>query len=113
MVKAFIISGICFTIGNVIWDKFDDPRIFYVPLAVFLLIGTLYVRKTVKENNKLTIYFLDYLWILASGNVIKQVFYYNDAVSQINDYWWGGFVTLWLIFMIIKWAIQSKHSGRK
>lgn len=115
MTKAFIISGICFTIGNVVWDKFDDPRIFYVPLAVFLLLSTLFVRKTVKTSDQITIYLLDYLWILAVGNLIKQIFYYSNTIKQVNDYAWGGLISLWLIFMIIreKWVIRSKHYGKK
>ena len=112
MVKAFIISGICFTIGNVIWDQFDDPRIYYIPLSVFLFISALYVRKTSKSKNKIINYLLDYLAILALGNIVKQVFYYNDTIKQVNDYIWGGLVTIGLLIMIV-WEIRKQKSGKR
>lgn len=114
MVKAFIISGICFTIGNLIWDKFDDPRVFYIPLSVFLFVGAWYVKKTAFKEGKITDYFLDYILLLAAGNIIKQVCYYNGTVAEVNDLYWGAALTLWLIARIIKlkWAIRNKRRGK-
>lgn len=112
MVKAFIISAICFTIGNVIWDKFDDPRIFYVPLAVFMFISAWYVKKTSFKRGKIINLFLEYIVLLAAGNVIKQVFYYSDEVKQVNDLIWGGLVTLTYIIKIT-WATLRRKTGGK
>lgn len=100
MIRIIIISGIAFTVGNVIWPIWDEPKIFYVPLAVFLLSCLVFVksRSTLDSISKLL---LNYLTLLAWGNLAKQVFYTKE-ISQINDYVWGGLLTVWLFYKLYK-----------
>lgn len=114
MVKAFIICAISFAIGNVLWDNFgfNDPRLFYIPLSALLFSSAWYVKKTSLKRSNYIIHFLDYIVLLAGGNVIKQVFYYNDTIQQINDYWWGSLISAWLIIILIReWVIQNQKNG--
>ena len=109
MIYIVIFSGIAFAVGNVIWDKWglDNPAYFYVPLSVFLLSLVLEVRSHYRANGFRKIV-LSYLSLLAAGNVIKQVFY-DPRLAQINDYVWGGLVTAWLIYKLVKlrWATRK------
>lgn len=114
MVKTILIAAACFTIGNIVWDKFgmDDPRLFYVPLSVLLFLLLWYVRKKEFKSSKVTQLCIDYFCVLALGNIVKQVCYYNDTVKQINDYIWGGLITLIYAIQIL-WVIRKRKNGGK
>ena len=110
MIRWIIITGFLFTIGNVVWIYFGDPKLFYVPLAVFLFLLLYNCLKPVTKITKAQEVFLSYFILLAGGNIVKQLFY-TDKIKQINDYVWGGIVTAWLIYKL--WSIQRQQSGRK
>lgn len=113
MVRFYYISGVLFTIGNVTWPYFNDPRVFYIPLALFLFMGSWCAKSPSKKNYTIIDgFFLDYIVLLAGGNIVKQVFYYNNTVSQVNDYIWGLVITIILIIRII-WEIRRQRSGTK
>lgn len=101
MIKAVIISGIAFTIGNITWPYFNDPRVFYIPLAVFMLCCALCIKQIALKESKTVNTFLDYITLLAAGNLIKQIFYNSHTVKQINDYIFGALITAWLIIQLI------------
>ena len=108
MIRLIIISGLAFTVGNVVWPIWDEPKIFYVPLAVFLLSCVLFVRSHTPPNT-ISKLLLNYLTLLACGNVVKQVFY-TENIAQINDYVWGGLLTVWLFYKLYKstkWGIPK------
>lgn len=114
MITNLTISfGFLFTIGNIIWDKWGlyEPKIMYVPLAIFLFLLIMQVRrptpKTTVQN-----YFLNYFMFLALSNIVKQVFYSPD-IKQINDYVVCGIATLILLIFLIKWTIQNRKNGGK
>jgi hypothetical protein len=112
MIKLVIISGICFTIGNAIWPLFDEQKLLYIPQAIFFISMLTVCKRKYEGLIKL---FLTYLLLLAYGNLVKQVFY-SDILKQINDYIWGGLVTLWLLYNIknnLKWQTLSNQSGKK
>lgn len=109
---AIIISGLCFTIGNITWSLCNEPRVFYIPLAVFLLLLIYEVHEPTKKKTVVQLYFIRYFIFLAAGNVVKQVLY-NETIDQINDYIWGAIITLILIIALIKWAIHTHNSGKK
>lgn len=100
VIRLIIISGLAFTVGNVVWPIWDEPKIFYVPLAVFLLSCVLFVRSHTPPNT-ISKLLLNYLTLLACGNVVKQIFY-TEKISQINDYVLGGLLTLWLFYKLYK-----------
>lgn len=112
MIIAIIIFGVLFTIGNITWQHVGDPKVFYVPLALFLWAMCYHIYDTAKKVHAVTRMFLWYLMLLASGNIVKQVFY-TEKIKQINDYIWGSLVTLWLLISIIRWAIRKQRSGTK
>lgn len=111
MIRLIIISGVLFVLGNAFWWVFNEPKLNYIPQAVFFIsLITFAKRQVIKKVHHI---FLDYLLLLSYGNLIKQIFY-SDILKQINDYIWGGFVTLILIYKLIKWAIKTnQHSGTK
>lgn len=108
LVILIIVSGFLFTVGNIVWPYFNEPKVFYVPLAVFLWLLVYYVRKTFTGNRFIKL-FLTWLFLLAYGNVIKQIFY-SPTMSQVNDYLWGSLVSVWLLIMVV-WEIN--RNGRK
>ncbi len=55
---------------------------------------------------------VDYFWLLALGNLVKQIFYNSRTVKEVNDYWWGGLVTLWLIINLIRLWVTQKQKAR-
>lgn len=114
MVKLFIISAFAFTIGNVLWDKFgmDDPRIFYIPLAFLLLMGSLCAKKLYSGKDKRIEYCLKYVITLSIGNIVKQIWYYSYDIKQFNDYVFGITATLILIIVIL-WETLKRHGGKK
>lgn len=117
MIKAIIATGIAFAIGNVIWNRFglNEPKIFYVPLAAFLLLMILYIKRTISVREKFTHLFMSYLVLLAAGNFIKQLFY-SENVKQLNDLYWGGLISLWLIFNLLiktRWEIRKQTKDKK
>lgn len=101
MIYLIIISGIAFTIGNVLWDKFgiDEPKLFFVPLAVFIASLLSYAMSKLEKG--ITRLLVQYLFILSLGNIVKQLFY-SEQIKQINDYIFGGVVTVWLFLTLIK-----------
>lgn len=103
--KKVIFSGAAFTVGNVIWPIFDEPKIFYVPLGLFLFFLLWEVKKVVnKDYEKAAI---EWLFILSAGNIIKQLFY-TEKLKQINDYGFGAVVTVWLLYKLGKiWATKD------
>lgn len=105
MIPAIIIAVVCFTAGNILWPYLGDPKFFYIPLAVLLFLLLLYVKLNAKVNCYVK-HLLTWCVLLAGGNVIKQVFY-SPELSQVNDYWWGAIITVWLIAMLIKCRIQK------
>lgn len=110
MIKAIIISGFCFVIGNIIWVYFGDPKLFYVPLAVFMLLLLIDVKMCVPNASKVEHILLTSLILLAAGNVVKQLFY-TTTIKQINDYFFGAIVGVWTLLKLVKlWAIR-KRSG--
>lgn len=102
IVNLTILSGFLFTIGNIIWNKFglNEPKIMYVPLSIFLFLLVFNLRISQRKEDVYKKIFLTYLLLLAGGNVIKQVFY-SDSLKQVNDYIFGGLVTIWLIVNLI------------
>jgi hypothetical protein len=109
MIYLIVISGLVFTAGNVLWDKFgiNEPKLFYVPLAVFLCALLYDQLNRLKEGYKRI--FIQYLFILSLGNFLKQVFY-TETIKQINDYVFGALVTVWLLYNLIK---HSKWEMKK
>ena len=110
MIKAIIISGLCFTVGNIVWLYFNEPKIFYIPLAVFIFLLVYNLWKTYCGQSKVVGAFIEYLMLLAGGNIVKQIFY-SDAIKQINDYIWGGFLTAILIIRL--WVIHKQQHGKR
>lgn len=110
MIKAIIISGFCFIIGNIVWVYFNEPKLFYVPLAIFLLLLLIDVKMGVQRMNKAEHILLSSLILLAGGNVIKQIFY-TTTIKQINDYIFGAIVGLWTILKLVKLWATSKPSS--
>jgi hypothetical protein len=129
MVIYFIISAILFTIGNIIWNNFgiNDPHYFYIPLALQLWIGAWTIKNwynSLFKANQYISYLLDYVWLLAAGNVVKQVCYDYDDVKKINDYVFGSVATVRMLFLLgryyfiqrkknNKWETRIKSSGKK
>lgn len=107
-----IIFGVLFTAGNIVWPFFNEPKLFYVPLAIFISIMLRYILSTLAERSYPVRMLVLYLFILSCSNVVKQVLY-TDKIKQINDYFFGAVATLWLLIMIIRWAILRQHSGKK
>jgi len=110
------ISGACFVVGNVTWKFFNEPKIHWVPLSVFLFLLTVcvrsdYVKKNTRKDAKGLYLWVTWLVILAAGNVVKQVFY-SEKIKQINDYAFGGLVTIWLIINLIRWEIRKSQYGK-
>lgn len=112
MIVLIIIFGVLFTAGNIVWPYFNEPKLFYVPLAVFIWLLIVKLMQVSEKEHEVKRYFITWLFLLASGNVVKQIFY-TDRIKQINDYAWGGLCTLVLIIMIIRWAILGPRSGGK
>lgn len=109
MIVAVIISGILFTIGNLIWKEYGDPRLYYVPLALFLLLLMIQVTRSYPGKSEYVKCFLVWLVALAAGNFVKQLFY-SDKFAVITDHWWGGFVTgLLIISLCYLWLTTKKR----
>ena len=109
MIWAVIITWIMFVLGNVTWPLFDEQKVFYVPQAFFFISMLLYIKS--KVDNKIQSILITYLLLLSFGNLVKQLFY-NETLKQINDYVWGGLVTIRLIIKIT-WTISKQDSGMK
>lgn len=109
MIRWIIIAAFAFTIGNIVWPmvgKEGDPRLFFIPLAVMILLLFVYARHTIAVNQPRWVRnFIDYFVVLAAGNVIKQMFY-SEKMKQINDYYFGGLMTLVLIITL--WVNRKK-----
>jgi len=116
MIKLVIITGICFVVGNVTWPLFGEQKVFYIPQALFFICLIKFAKDNTGKDSKCLHLFLTYLLLLSCGNLIKQAFY-TDTIKQINDYFWGGLVTAWLLInlkMHSKWATRKTvHGGRK
>lgn len=88
-----IISGFCYVIGNLTWEAAGEEKLYFVPLAVFIMTLIMYVKKEYRGKNKYVVCLLEYFMLLSIGSVIKEMFY-SYTIKQINDYYWGGFVTV-------------------
>lgn len=109
IIIAIIVSGACFTLGNVLWPLFNEPKVFYVPLAIFLFLLVLYVKQTAPKEKKTWHILLEWLLLLAAGNIIKQLFY-TETIKQVNDYVWGALLTINLTHkLFLQWANRSKQ----
>lgn len=113
IVKLTILFGFLFIVGNIMWDKFDlnEPKIMYVPLSIFLFLLIFNLRISQRKDEVYKKIFVTYLLLLAGGNIIKQLFY-SDSMKQINDYFFGGLVTIWLIVNLTL-CRTKQHYGRK
>lgn len=109
MIWAVIISGILFTVGNIVWLHYGDPKLYYVPMALFLLLLLVQVTRWYTGRSKYVKAFLLYLVALAGGNLVKQLFY-TDAVKIFTDYWWGGVVTVLLIISLCYLWLTTRKS---
>lgn len=106
MIRWVIISAFCFLIGNIIWPFVDEEKVYFIPLAVMILVLFLYVRKKIALNESKAIRLLiDYFVVLAAGNVLKELFY-NPTIKELNDYWFGGLCMLVLIISL--WVNRKK-----
>jgi hypothetical protein len=110
-VSLLIVCGFSFVIGNVTWPLFGDPRVFYVPLALFLFFMLWQISEP-GEKTVLQEYCIRYFKILSISNVFKQIFY-NEHIDQINDYVVGSVVTIILLIFVIKWVIRNRKNGGK
>jgi|SRR5690349_16510721 len=101
-VTILIVASFLFLICNAVGMLFiSDWRIYYVPLALLLVAFNFYVWETWK-GRKIVLIFFDYFLLLSFGNLIKMIFLNNETVSQVNDYAFGGFLTLRLIYKLIR-----------
>lgn len=112
MIKLIIASGMLWWIGNIIWDKFGmyEPKLFYVPLSIFITVMILYIKKSISEREKRLHIIFQGMFALAIGNVVKQVFY-SDKIKQINDYWFAGLVFIITLYLLIQCPTQKKNSS--
>jgi hypothetical protein len=106
-----VISGIVFVIGNATWRLVHEPKLFWLPLGIFLWALVLYVVKVPRNASPIMRYSLIYLVLLASGNIVKQAFY-DNGILQINDYVLGGILTI-VLLILIAWEIVKRHYGTK
>lgn len=108
MIRVIFIFGFLFTIGNIIWPMFNEPKIFYVPLALFIFSLLIEVRSRINIKNYYEIILVQYFIFLAGGNIVKQLFY-TERIKQANDFIWGGIVTIWLIYKLIdRWDLNRR-----
>jgi hypothetical protein len=112
-VHALLVCGFAFVIGNVTWPLFNEYRVFYVPLSLFLFFILWQVDSPAKIT-KLQRYCIKYFVALSLSNIVKQI-WYNPTIDQINDYIVGTVATLILLIFVITWAIRNtqKNGGRE
>lgn len=103
MKKVIAVSGIAFTLGNIIWPYFDEPKLYYVPLAV-LLSSLIYEYKKLCIGDSGLNFILEWLFALSISNVVKQILY-TPTIAHINDYVIGAIVTLIYLLKFLKWKI--------
>lgn len=107
---AIIIGALCYLAGNILWEPLGEEKLYFVPQAVLILLLIIEVRKKTVKHLRI---FFTYFMLLAAGNVVKELFY-SYYLKQVNDYIFGGFMTLWLLYQLLKlWATQKQHSGKK
>lgn len=109
MIRLIIILNFVFLVSNILWVYIGDPKAFYIPLALLLVAFNFHLWKTF-EGSRYVKAFLEYFVLLAIGNLIKQIFY-SENMRQLNDYYWGGFLSVYLIIKL--WLIRTQTSGRK
>jgi len=107
MIKWVIILSFCFLIGNIVWPYLGDWRFYFVPLALLLVAFNYFVYKS--DLGKYEKVFMHYFLLLSYGNVVKMIFLNNAIVSQVNDFVWGGILSLILIVRL--WVTYRR--GRK
>lgn len=107
MTKTIIILNFIFLLSNILWPFIGDPKVFYIPLALLLVAFNFQLWKT--EDRRFVKVFLEYFVLLAIGNLIKQIFY-SERLKQLNDYYWLGFLTVYLIIKL--WATRRQLSGK-
>ncbi len=97
-----IVMGFAFTIGNATWIKFNEPKIMYIPLSLFLFSMLLFIKYNI--SGKVVTALIDFFLVLSLGNIVKQVTY--KPGNQWMDYVWGGLVVSWLIYEL--WVIRKQ-----
>lgn len=109
MINIIIILNFIFLLSNILWQYVGDPKAFYIPLALLLVAFNFQLWKTF-EGSRYVKAFLEYFVLLAIGNLIKQIFY-SDTLRVANDYYWGGFLTVYLIIKL--WLIRKQVPGKR
>lgn len=109
-----IVTGFLFVLGNMFWPRFHEPKVMYVPLALFLFLLLHFVASKTAVHNRVQFYLLNFLSVLAVGNIVKQVTY--KAGTQTWDYVWGATAAvIYIIFLFIKdkkWANRLIQQGK-
>lgn len=59
--------------------------------------GVIAIKKPERRITERQHILLDWVLLMAFGNVVKQVFYDSENVQEISDYWWGAFLALFFI----------------
>lgn len=108
MIRVIIILNFIFLLSNILWPFIGDPKAYYIPLALLLVAFNFQLWKT--EGRRFVRVFLEYFVLLAIGNLIKQIFY-SENLKVLNDYYWGGFLTVYLIVKL--WVTQTQAYHKK
>lgn len=101
VVWVYIISAMAYTLGNVFWSRLGDANLYFIPLAIFLLTGAITIRLPYKNKSVRQIVCLDWIVLLAAGNVIKQLMYDKSDIAERLDIYWGIFLACVFIPRII------------
>lgn len=108
---AVVISALGFTAGNIyVTEKGGDWKYFYIPLAAMIWFMVVYIQSL--EKGWPFRIFMDTVFLLSSGYLVKQVFYDYEHFRKQNDYIWGGLIGITLVVELIIWAIRSKRLGK-
>ena len=107
MIKFILIAAFLFLLGNIFTSYFNEPKLFFVPLA--LMVALFFTDATIHNWNGdyMTRTSLCYFTLLAYGWILKQVFY-SEKFNFYHDYIWGGLVTGGFIVMLIIETFRHK-----
>lgn len=110
LLMAIAIMGIYFWIGNMVWARFNEPKIYYIPLSIFISLMLFYI-KTEAVGIKVWYYVIEFLFLLSLGNIIKQVLYSPNIVIR-NDYIFAAGLLIQLIWQcLIKQRFGKKFGS--
>lgn len=84
--------------------KYD--RLYFVPNSALILALFIYAKKMAKSKSRRIDFLFDYFILLSAGCVIKELFYESKIIKQLNDYVWGGLLTVGLIIAL--WATRKR-----